>query len=176
MTTIRASLCCAAVVLGTLSLAASYAAAANDTFTSSCNPPACTQSKQNLFLRASGDIEPNGTTVQLAGTIVKGKKKTVVRVDVTHEYFSMSAQFRNMVVKINGKFAADFLILSHIPACGPGDCVVSATYWFDIDAQESVYPTQFYGQPLVVTFDSSKAADGNSIYNTTMAIEVVKKK
>jgi len=45
-----------------------------------------------------------------------------------------------------------------------------------MDAQESVYPTQFLGQPLVVTFDSAKAADANSQYNTTMTIQVVKKK
>lgn len=166
------------IAAGILLLTASWASAANDNFERSCDPDCIVKPpKENLFVRAAGDIEPSGATVQLSGTLLKGKKKTVVRVDVTHEYFSLSNQFRAMTVKINGKFPApNFIVLNHIPACGPGNCVVSATYWFDIDGQESVYPGQFYGQPLVVTFDSSKAADANSIYNTTMAIAVVKKK
>ena len=166
------------VTLGMLLMVGSPAYAVNDTFERSCDPTCATKPpKENLFVRATGDLDGNGSSPTVDGTLAKGQKKTVVRVDLTYEWFSTNNQFRAFVIKINNKFPANFLILNHLSSCGPGSCVVSATYWFDIDVQESVYPTQFYGQPLVVALSpSAKVADANSTYNATLAIQVLKKK
>jgi hypothetical protein len=159
-------------------LAASSAWALNDVQERSCDPDCATKPpKQTLFIRSSGDLDGNGASPQITGTLAKGKKKTVIRVDLTYEWFSLSNQFRSLTVKANGKFPINFVILSHITSCGSGSCVVSATYWFDIDQQEAVYPGQFYGLPVTISLEqSAKAADANSTYNATLAIAVVKKK
>jgi hypothetical protein len=159
-------------------LAAAPAFAVNDTMEQSCDPDCSIKPpKEALFIRSTGDLDANGASPVISGTLKKGQKNTVVRVDLTYEWFSLNNQFRSLVVKINNKFPVNFVILNHLSSCGPGSCVVHATYWFDINQQEAVYPTEFIGQPLNVALQSSaKVADANSSYNATLAIQVVKKK
>ena len=171
------------LALGAL-LAATPALAINETYESTCLPvggyslpaPACTKlPKENMCFRQVGDFDGNGAIVQAAGTLAKGKKGTIVKVDMTFEWFTLSAQFRPFNLKLNGKFPANFLILNHLDSCGNGACTRHATTWFDIDAQELVYPGQFYGQPLNITLDSNKTADAGSSYNVTICASVLKK-
>ncbi len=170
------------VVLGlslTLSvLGASSASALNDTQERSCDPNCLTKPpKEALFIRSTGDLDANGGSPQIDGLLAKGQKKTVIRVDLTYEWFSTNNQFRALTVKANNKFPVNFLVLNHLSSCGPGSCVVSATYYFDVDVQEATYPGEFVGQPVTISLmPSNKVADAGSFYNATLAIQVAKKK
>jgi hypothetical protein len=165
-----------------LVLAATPALAINEVYESSCAPvgdqthPCVKLPKENLCFRQIGDYDANGAGAQASGTLAKGKKGTMLKVDMTYEWFTMSAQFRPFTLKLNGKFPINFTILNHLDSCGNGACTRTATTWFDIDAQEQVYPGQFYGQPLTITLDSAKAADAGSSYNVTICAQTLKKK
>jgi hypothetical protein len=167
-----------AVVLSMLVLAAAPAWAVNEQYESSCGPsyPCAKPPKENLCFRQVGDLGANGEIVQAIGALAKGKKGTMVKVDMTFEWFSLSNQFRPFNLKLNNKFPINFLILNHLDSCPSGFCLRHATTWFDIDQQELVYPTQFYNQPLIITLDSAKTADANSQYNVTICASVLKKK
>jgi hypothetical protein len=52
----------------------------------------------------------------------------------------------------------------------PSDCAPP-----NVAESFTVYPNQFYGQPLVITLDSNKAADAGSSYNVTICAEILKK-
>jgi hypothetical protein len=165
--------------VGMLLLGASSASAVNDSFERSCDPLCLSKPpKENMYVKAVGDLDGNGASPEISGTLAKGNKKTMVKVDLTYEWFSLNNQFRPLTVRLNDRYpAGQFLILNHLTSCGPGSCVVGATYLFDVDLQEATYPGQFYGLPLKVDLEqSSKAADANSNYNATLAIEVLKKK
>ncbi len=166
-----------ALMLGVLMLAASPTWAVNDVYESSCGPYPCAKPpKTNLCFRQAGDLGASGETPTVLGTLAKGQKGTMVKVDVTFEWFTLSNQFRPFTVKLNNKFPVNFVIINHLDSCPSGFCLRHAQTWFDIDAQESTYPTQFYGQPLDISFVSAKAADANSTYNVSICAEVVKKK
>ena len=157
---------------------ASSASALNDTQERSCDPLCATKPpKESLFIRSFGDLDANGGSPQIDGTLAKGQKKTVIRVDLTYEWFSTNNQFRPLTVRANNRFPVNFVILNHLSSCGPGSCVVHATYWFDIDKQEATYPGEFIGLPVTISLvGSNKVADAGSTYNATLAIQVVKKK
>ena len=158
-------------------LGASPAAALNEVIESSCDPDCATKPpKQALFVRQIGDLGPSGEIVPMTGTLAKGAKKTVLKIDLTFEWFTLSAQFRPLTVKVNNKFPVNFLLLTHLDSCPSGECLRHATVWFDIDKQESVYPGQFYGQPLTITVTSAKAADAGVQYIASFAAQIVKKK
>ena len=164
------------LALGVL-LATTPAFAVNEQYESTCGPYPCAKPpKENLCFRQVGDFDGSGAIAQAVGALAQGKKKTIVKVDMTFEWFTLSAQFRPFNLKLNGRFPVNFLILNHLDSCGSGACTRHATTWFDIDAQESVYPGQFYGKPLVITLDSAKAADANSSYNVTICASVLKNK
>ncbi len=167
------------LVLATVAVlfGASSAWALNDVYESTCGSYPCAKPpKQNLCWRQEGDFDANGAIAQSVGALAQGKKKTIVKVDMTFEWFTQSAQFRPFNLKLNGRFPINFLILNHLDSCGNGECLRHAVTYFDIDAQEAVYPGQFYGQPLVITLDSAKAADNGSSYTINMCAEVVKNK
>jgi hypothetical protein len=158
-------------------LAASPALAVNEVYESSCGPsyPCAKPPKANLCVRQYGDLGANGEIGTGLGGLAKGKKGTMVKIDTTLEWFSLSNQFRPITVKLNNKFPVNFVILNHLDACPNGFCLRHATYWFDLDLQESVYPGQFYNQPLEISVVSAKAADANSTYNLTFCAQVLKK-
>jgi hypothetical protein len=68
------------------------------------------------------------------------------------------------------------IYVNHLDSCPSGACTRHATTWFDLDAQESVYPGSTVGLPLVLTLDSAKIADAGSTYNVTICAQVLKKK
>jgi hypothetical protein len=167
------------VAFGVLLFGTSSAWALNEVIDRSCDPDCATKPpKESLFIRASGDLDGNGASPEISGTLAQGKKKRVVRVDLTYDWFTTNNQFRAFTVRVNDRFPApSFTVINHFTSCGPGECLVTATYWFDLDAQELTYPGEFYGQPLKVDLEAStKAADANGVYNATLAIQLVKKK
>ncbi len=164
-------------MLGLLVMAASPSWALNEVYESTCGPYPCAKPpKENLCFRQAGDLGASGEIVQAVGALLKGQKKTMVKVDMTFEWFTLSNQFRPFTVKLNNKFPVNFVILNHLDSCPSGFCLRHATTYFDIDQQEAVYPGEFFGQPLVITMDSAKLADAGSTYNVTICAQVLKKK
>jgi len=170
------------LTVGALMFATTPAFALNEIYESTCAPlndsthPCVKLPKENLCFRQEGDFDANGAGAQASGTLAKGKKGTIVKVDMTYEWFTLSAQFRPFTMKLNGKFPVDFTIINHLDSCGNGECLRHATTYFDIDKQEAVYPGQFYGQPLTITLDSAKAADSGSSYTVNICAQVIKNK
>ena len=166
-----------AATLGLIVMSATPAAAINEIYESTCGLYPCVKPpKENLCFRQYGDLGASGEIAQAIGALAKGKKGTMVKVDMTFEWFTLSNQFRPFTVKLNGKFPVNFVILNHLDSCPSGFCLRHATTYFGLDAQESTYPGQFYNQPLVITMDSAKLADAGSTYNVTMCAQVLKKK
>jgi hypothetical protein len=166
------------VALGVLMLVSVPAWAANEVYESTCGPsyPCVKPPKENLCFRQYGDLGANGEIGQAIGALSKGQKKTILKIDMTFEWFSLSAQYRPFNLKVNNKFPVNFLILNHLDSCPSGFCLRHATFYYDMDQQESVYPGQFVGQPLVITLDSAKLADASSQYNVTICAQVLKNK
>jgi hypothetical protein len=163
--------------LGLLLLAAAPASALNDFTTQSCDPTCATKPpKASVFVAQGGDLDGTGAGAPVTATLAKGGKKTVVKVTWTYEWFSAGATFRSFVVKLNGKFPTDFTVISNLDSCPSGSCLRGATTWFDLDFLEATYPGQIIGQPLVVTLTSARTADAGGTYQSTMAVDVVKKK
>src|SRR5689334_19097811 len=175
-TTLRSA--CSAIALCALVLASAPAWALNEVYESTCGPtyPCVKPPSENLCLKQIGDLDANGAMVTATGALAKGKKKTMLKIDTTFEWFSLGNTFRSFNLKVNGKFAVNFTVLNHLDSCASGACVRHMTWYYDMDDQEAVYPGQFYGQPLVITFDSSRAVDANSYYNLTLCAQVLKKK
>lgn len=168
---------CSAIALGVLMLASVPAWAINEVYESTCGPYPCAKPpKENLCFRQAGDLGASGEIVQAVGALSKGQKKSMLKIDMTFEWFTLSNQFRPFTVKVNGKFPVNFVVLNHLDSCPAGFCLRHGTYYFDMDEQELVYPGQFIGQPLVITLDSAKTADAGSTYNVTMCAQVLKKK
>lgn len=168
-----------AIALCALVLASAPAWAVNEVYESTCGPsyPCVKPPKENLCFRQYGDLGANGEMGQAIGALSKGQKKTMLKIDMTFEWYSLSAQFRPFNLKVNNKFPVNFIILNHLDSCPAGGfCLRHATFYYDMDQQESVYPGQFVGQPLVITLDSAKLADANSQYNATICAQVLKKK
>ncbi len=166
-----------AVMIGALVLAASPASALNEVYESTCGQYPCAKPpKENLCFRQTGDLDANGAMGQAIGALAKGKKGTMLKIDMTFEWFTLSNQFRSLNLKVNNKFAYNFTVLNHLDSCPNGFCLRHATWYYDLDEQEGVYPGEFYNQPLVITVNSAKIADAGSTYNVTVCAQVLKKK
>jgi len=99
--------------LGTLLIAAAPASALNDTAVYSCDLACATIiPKSTVAMRQVGDFDANGAPGPIAMTLAKGKKKTLVKVDWTFEWFSLSNTFRVFIIKLNNHFPAPILIVS----------------------------------------------------------------
>ena len=164
-----------------LSLAALFASAPsawalNDVFESSCAAPCLKPPKENLFIRGAGDFDANGATPTITGTLAKGSKKTVLKIDVTFSWFSLGNTFRVFNAKVNNRFAANYTILNWLDSCANGMCTRTMQFYYDMDVQELAYPGEFIGQPLNITFNSSRAVDNGSNYTVAIAAQVFKKK
>jgi hypothetical protein len=164
-------------MLGLLVIAPSPASALNEVYESTCGAYPCIKPpKENLCFRQAGDFDANGAGAQAIGALAKGKKGTMLKIDVTYEWFTLSNQFRSFNLRVNNKFPVNFVILNHLDSCPSGFCLRHSTTYYDMDQQESVYPGEFYNQPLVITLNSAKVADAGSNYNVTVCAQVLKKK
>ena len=166
-----------ALSLAVLLLGTAPAWAVNDVFDSSCAPPCLVPPKERLVVRGYGDFDANGATPTITGTLLKGKKKNVVIVNVTFQWFALGGGFRPFYARLNNKFPApNFVIINWLDSCSSGMCARTIQYQWDLDEQELVYPGQFYGQPLVLTFDSNRTVDASSSYQIAFTMEMLKKK
>ena len=166
-----------AVALALFVMPATPASALNEVYESTCGAYPCIKPpKENLCFKQAGDFDANGAGAQAIGALAKGKKKSILKIDVTYEWFTLSNQFRPFTLKVNNKFSANFTILNHLDSCPNGFCLRSSTWFYDLDTQELQYPGEFYGQPLVITVDSGKVADAGSTYNVTVCAQLLKKK
>lgn len=165
------------MVAATLLFGAAPSFAVNEIYESTCGAYPCVKPpNENLCFKQIGDLDGSGAMAQAIGALAKGKKKTMLKIDMTFEWFSLGNTFRSFNLKVNNKFAVNFTILNHLDSCPSGACTRHATWYYDLDVQEATYPGQFYGQPLVITLDSARAVDANSYYNVTICAQVLKKK
>ena len=165
----------ALTVLGT-TLTISTAALA--TVESSCPAPCSVPPRSAIFVRDSGVLAANGQITPLTGTLLKGIRKTVLRVDAT------------VTVLSNGSVPSVFLVGSvndlyysatHATSCTNVNgfyCTITASLWFDIDTLETQYPGQLIGQSLDIKLVGGNVLFGGAglVYNATFSAQVVKKK
>jgi hypothetical protein len=122
---------------------------------SSCPAPCAKLPRYAIFGRETGGhLDANGYLVDLVGTLAKGIRKTIVRVDASVNVEG-GVGFNSLYVSayLNGKSAGGVGTSGYGTACASTHpyCTVTATIWFDIDALEATYPGQFVGQPLTVS-------------------------
>jgi hypothetical protein len=141
---------------------------------SSCPSPCTKPPKESLFVHETGATITSGfgNCTVLAGTIAKGKKKTVLRVDASFRGTSVSTGNDcsvNMTVNGIGMNGAGGYYNT------PAPCIsVTGSFWLDIDAAEAANPGMFINQPLTITLDCR--ADVNTPYAATFSAQVIKKK
>ena len=108
--------------------------------------------RTTLFVRDAGaTLNSSGSlAAPLTGTLRKGKKKTVVRIDATIVVQGVQPLIPGVFVRpsING-VAVGALQLAAAPCSTvAGVCSASGSFWFDLDALEAENPGAFVGQPL----------------------------
>jgi hypothetical protein len=107
---------------------------------------------------ASADAPAGGTySTAVTGTIEKGKKKTVIEIDVMATSIYPAGGGIIVLAKVNDLHPEP--IIQALDHCAEGVlCTVSGQWWLDVDAAEMLMPGKFVGQPLVI--DGQVAASG----------------
>lgn len=134
--------------------------------------------KNSVHVTESNSLNPTGDIVPLTGTIAKGKKKSVVEIQVTLAVTAnASVPALYFTPGING-----FSInpAGNTMQCVSGatyPCVFTATYWADLDALEAANPGMFAGQPLLIRVTGGNyLATGSGIpYTATLTARMAKK-
>jgi hypothetical protein len=143
-----------------------------------------------LSAPASADSSISGKTIGLfagsgvnpgtmGATILKGKKKHVLVIDVKVTLADTSgAEVSVYQPTVNGLGSVQPIALSGITTtkCGVGGsgCSVSGTYWFDIDAAEVALPGTFYNHPLNVSINIA-VSNPSAATSTSMVVKMEKK-
>jgi hypothetical protein len=164
-------------VLGTTALLSTAALA---TVESSCPAPCSIPPRTTLFVRDAGGSMPAGNEVILNGTLLKGVRKTVLRVEATITMLVSDPNITRLTI------AAALNNLG--PALGEAQtlcdsnkaqfCTATGSFWFDVDALEAAHPGLFLGQPLniqIVGTPGGASATG-ALYTVSFSAQVVKKK
>lgn len=146
---------------------------------SSCPAPCSKPPKAALFMaEPSGALDATGNIATLMGTIAKGVKKTVLRLDATVDVYAnpaiegcfVTARVNEVFFSMGQSNTMDTPVNS--------DCTITGTYWIDIDQAEASHPGQFIGQPLVVIVDGGSQASGGmgDPYVASVSVQVIKNK
>ena len=107
--------------------------------------PASTSPGKNAVFVSATNIAINSTVTLVAGMIAKGKKKHVLAVEGT-VYKANNDTFA-LVAKVNGVVMEPGQVFGGCPAA---QCLVTGTWWLDLDAAEVANPGVFIGEPLNV--------------------------
>jgi hypothetical protein len=136
----------------------------------------------SVFVSASGLSLPVGgmPTTLLSGQIKKGKTKTVLAIEAMLTKIATGAQSGVVAIHptVNG-FAVE-------PSSGgvtfpakadcSGVCLMTGTWWIDIDAAETAHPGMFVNQPLnVVLVGVESTAISDSALAATLTARLQKK-
>ena len=115
--------------------------------------------KASVFVSVSREgPSPNFETVcseiPVAGTISKGRKHSVLRLDASLRDFNFSGCTppwgQNLLASVNG-VPFNGLWIGNSTTCNGGTCSVTITNWLDIDAAEATSPGMFVGKPLNIS-------------------------
>jgi hypothetical protein len=146
---------------------------------SSCPAPCAKPPRNAIFVReTAGNLDVNGYTAPLEGTLSKGTRHTVVRVDATVTVYRSgngpSSLFLSPTLNSQEPGYA-----GHGTACADTHpyCTISMTVWFDIDQLEAAHPGKFVGQLLIVALvgEGLTGSGAGSPYWATFDAQVVKK-
>lgn len=110
-------------------------------------------------------------------TIVKGKKKRAVEVEVVLTDRSANADALMALARINGvEIEPGLASRPTVPQCNNtlGNCTLGAIFWGDIDALEAANPGQFVNQPLVITVEGNTGST-TGVAALTIRSQLVKK-
>jgi len=150
---------------------------------SSCAPPCTVAPKSALFVRENdGTINANSYIVPLQGTLQKGTRKTVLRVDVSL-FVQIDPSMPSVYIypTVNGQKAGTGYAGLMQAVCDhslSAYCSVSGSFWWDLDALEAAHPGKFIGQPLNIAVDGGSLVGGGvgQPYSASFSAELVKKK
>jgi hypothetical protein len=156
-----------------LALTASSAHAVHET---TC-PGLC---KTNLFVRETyGTVSNFDQIGAIYGTLQKGKKGHVLRVEATASVNSHAAGIMDCAVFVNNHIIEGGALfgIDHGVSCqNAGMCFFTGSYWLDLDAAEAEFPGVYLNQPLDLIFQCSTYGNAGQRYGSTMSAELVKKK
>jgi hypothetical protein len=153
---------------------------------SSCPAPCSVLPKSALFLReTNGTLGVAGDIATLSGTLGKGIRKRVLRIDTTITVVMENAPFSTVAVypTVNGFFAHPWgvnvtaLAVAQCDVNKGSTCSVTGSFWWDLDALEEAHPGMILGQPLVIDLNGgSTTGQGSDLrYWASFSAELVKK-
>ena len=153
---------------------------ARATLQSSCPAPCAKPPRYAIFVReTAGTLDANAHLTPLTGTLLKGSRNTVVRVDATVTVETSPAPSSLFIsAALNNQYPG-VGYSGHGTACADTHpyCTMSMTVWFDIDQLEAAHPGMFVGQPLSVSLGGGGLTGGGAgdTYWATLDAQVVKK-
>ena len=165
-----------AVALAATALLSTAAFAAE----SSCPSPCATPPKWALFARDNGGTDQWGIEY-LTGTLLKGTRKTVLRIDASVIMKSAAnVSGVSVVPHVNGYLASQLGASQMFPCTSPSPdyCTTAGTFWFDIDAMEAAHPGEFIDRPLNIEMHGRTVPFGVTglQYEASFSAQIVKKK
>jgi hypothetical protein len=110
--------------------------------------------KNSVYVsQLAASIDSAGTHA-IAGSIAKGKSKTVLEVDVVVTDITGTNAAVGARVIVNGVLAEPSDGNSQVADCNSGIfCTLASQWWLDLDAAEAAHPGMFKGKQLVVIGD-----------------------
>jgi hypothetical protein len=150
---------------------------------SSCPAPCDRPPKTALFVRdAPTSLDAFGDMPTLYGTLLRGSRNTVLRIDASVLVKSdVSVPGVHVTPRLNGYLPITAGIGGRSFPCtspNPIFCAATGTFWFDIDALEAAHPGEFIDQPLNISVDggNTSASGGGLQCEASFSAQVVKKK
>jgi hypothetical protein len=127
----------------------------------------------------NGDM-PQAVTTLLTATLLKGKKKHVLVVEATlSSGTSPVPSYLFLRATVNGfpmEPLDSGLLDDVLQACNNGPCILSPTWWLDLDAAELAHPGMFIKQPLTVTLLGGEGFPAPQLDSkATMSVRLQKK-
>ena len=171
MNTRHRTLLSALAAVTTLTLNVAPAAAIYET---TCPVPC----KSNLFVRQTSGLTDGSGIFSLTGTLAKGLKRNVLRIDTTVSFTTASAGTSDVAMYVNGVIIKGGVLfgIDHGTSCPGGICAFSGSYWMDLDAAEVTNPGLFIGQPLVIQMEGNAPGGGVQAFGASISAQLVKKK
>lgn len=169
-----------AFIRRTLTMAAAGALLATNALAmveSSCPAPCTVPPKTSIFVRETGALGTGGY-IYVPGTLQKGLKKTVLRVDATF-VVDVDPTLPGLWLrpKVNGIKIDGPLTLTVCDSARAANCTISATFWWDLDALEAAHPGEFIGKPLEIMLEGGNMfGSGQGMeFQASLAATLVKK-
>lgn len=114
-----------------------------------------TPGKNSAYATVSGLSFSTPAIQPVSVEILKGKKKTVLEIDLTVSAFLSTGDLLEVGVLVNNSLAlplepeTGYYTIEKCPSFST-ICTVNAHYWLDLDAAELAAPGTIIGQPLTV--------------------------